>query len=136
MMATSEAPVDLAELRRAAAPVVAWYEQFLAGRPMALAQLDRALVSLRTVGPLGGWLGRAVETVARAARDATTVETVAALELLRHITGCVACRRPRLIRRPTPTPRPRARTTGAPGARRACPASARRELPATRTPQA
>ncbi|MFP5375335.1 MAG: hypothetical protein ACLGIO_00940 [Acidimicrobiia bacterium] len=82
-----QAPIDLAELRRAAAPVVAWYEGFLAGQPMPLADLDRALVDLRALPPVGGRLGRALAMVGRAGRDATTEETIAALELLRHTAG-------------------------------------------------
>lgn len=82
-----EAPIDLAALRRAAAPVVAWYEQLLAGQPMPLAELDRALVELRELPPVGGRLGRALAMVGRAGRDATTEETIAALELLRHTAG-------------------------------------------------
>ena len=63
-------PVDLAVLRRAAAPVVAWYEQLLAGSPMPLVELDRALVGLKALPPLGGRLGRALATVATAGRNA------------------------------------------------------------------
>lgn len=87
MDTTADPPVDLAALRRAIAPVVAWYEQFLAGRPMPVRELDQALLGLARLPPLGGRLGRAVALVARAGRDATTDETIAALELLRHTTG-------------------------------------------------
>lgn len=80
-------PVDLDALRRAAAPVIAWYEQLLAGEPMPLASLDRALGALRTLPPVSGRLGRAMALVATGGRQATTEETIAALELLRCSTG-------------------------------------------------
>ena len=80
-------PVDLDALRRAAAPVIAWYEQLLAGEPMPLASLDRALGALRTLPPVSGRLGRAMALVATGGRQATTEETIAALELLRHTAG-------------------------------------------------
>ena len=79
--------VDLQALRRAAGPVVAWYEQFLAGAPMPLAELDRALLDLQGLPPVGGRLGRALAILATAGRDATTEEAVAAFELLRHTAG-------------------------------------------------
>jgi hypothetical protein len=82
-----DAPVDLTALRRAAAPVIAWYERFLAGDPMPLASLDIALGGLRGLPPLGGRLGKALALVATGGRQATTEETIAALELLRHHTG-------------------------------------------------
>jgi hypothetical protein len=88
MTATSDpAPVDLGALRCAAAPVVAWYEQFLAGQPMPLADLDHALTGLRALPPISGRLGRALAVVAAGGRDATTEETIAALEFLRHSAG-------------------------------------------------
>lgn len=87
MASDPDPPVELAALRQAAAPVVTWYEQFLAGAPMPLAQLERALVGLKALPPLAGRLGRALATVANAGRDATTEETIAALEFLRHTTG-------------------------------------------------
>ena len=80
-------PIDLTALRRAAAPVIAWYERFLAGDPMPLASLDTALGGLRGLPPLGGRLGKALALVATGGRQATTEETIAALELLRHHTG-------------------------------------------------
>jgi hypothetical protein len=89
-------PVDLDALRRAAAPVIAWYEQLLAGEPMPLASLDRALGALRALPPVSGRLGRAMALVATGGRQATTEETIAALELLRCSTG--------LRRVPTPAP--------------------------------
>src|SRR5688500_17192117 len=79
--------VDLGALRRAAGPVIAWYERFLAGQPMPLAALDRALGGLRALPPVSGRLGRAVALVATGGRLATTEETIAALELLRRSTG-------------------------------------------------
>jgi hypothetical protein len=81
------APVDLDALRRAAGPVIAWYERFLAGEPMPLAALDRALGGLRSLPPVSGRLGRAMALVATGGRQATTEETLAALELLRCSTG-------------------------------------------------
>ncbi len=108
MTATSD-PVDLAALRRAAAPVVAWYEQFLAGEPMPLAELDHALVELRALLPIGGRLGRALAVVATGGRDATTEETVAAFEFLRHSAG---------LRHIPPPPPTAARPGAAPSRRR------------------
>ncbi len=81
------APVDLDALRRAAGPVIAWYERFLAAEPMPLASLDRALGGLRALSPIPGRLGRAMALVATGGRQATTEETIAALELLRCSTG-------------------------------------------------
>jgi len=83
-------PVDLAYLRASAGPVIAWYEAFLAGRPMALADLDIALRGLRGLPPIGGRLGRAVALVAAGGRQATTEETIAALERLRAAPGDAA----------------------------------------------
>jgi hypothetical protein len=84
---SASAPVDLAALRTAASPVIAWYEAFLAGRPTALADLDVALRGLRTLPPVGGRLGRAVALVAAGGRQASTEETIAALERLRASAG-------------------------------------------------
>lgn len=80
-------PVDLDVLRRAAGPVIAWYEQFLAREPMPLSSLDRALGALRALPPVSGRLGRAMALVASGGRQASTEETIAALELLRRSTG-------------------------------------------------
>ncbi|HEX2187002.1 MAG TPA: hypothetical protein VHN78_16015 [Chloroflexota bacterium] len=80
-------PVDLDVLRRAAGPVIAWYERFLAREPMPLSSLDRALGGLRALPPVSGRLGRAMALVATGGRQATTEETIAALELLRSSTG-------------------------------------------------
>jgi len=93
---SASAAVDLGALRAAAAPVIAWYEAFLAGRAMALADLDVALRGLRAVPPIGGRLGRAVALVAAGGRQATTEETIAALERLRASAG--------LRRAPSPSP--------------------------------
>ena len=110
MTATSDpAPVDLAALRRAAAPVVAWYERFLAGQPMPLADLDHALTGLRTLPPVSGRLGRALAVVAAGGRDATTEETIAALEFLRHSAG---------LRHVPPPPAPAAEHASGPCGRR------------------
>ena len=87
-------PVDLDALRRAAGPVIAWYEEFLAGEPMPLASLDRALGGLRALPPVSGRLGRAMALVATGGRQATTEETIAALELLRCSTGLRHAPRP------------------------------------------
>ena len=81
---------------RCAAPVIAWYEQLLAGEPMPLASLDRALGALRALPPVSGRLGRAMALVATGGRQATTEETIAALELLRCSTGL------RSVATPTP----------------------------------
>ncbi len=88
-MASSSAPdpVDLAALRAAAGPVIAWYEAFLTGGPAALADLDVALRDLRRLPPIGGRLGWAVALVATGGREATTDQTIAALERLRASTG-------------------------------------------------
>ena len=100
-------PVDLAALRAAAGPVIAWYEAFLAGRPRAVSDLDVALRGLRALPPIGGRLGRAVTLVATGGRQATTEETIAALERLRGVAGL----------RCTTSPAPRA-TEADPGASR------------------
>jgi hypothetical protein len=107
-----DTPVDLTALRRAAAPVIAWYERFLAGEPMPLASLDTALGGLRALPPIGGRLGTAQALVATGGRQATTEETIAALELLRHHTG--------LRHAPSPHP-PTAASTKAPRRRRSRP---------------
>lgn len=82
-----DSPVDLDALRIAAAPVVAWYEQLLAGRPMPVADLDVALVGIRALPPISGRLGKALALVATGGREATSDETVAAFELLRCSAG-------------------------------------------------
>jgi hypothetical protein len=102
---SDDPPVDLTALRRAAAPVIAWYERFLAGDPMPLASLDAALGGLRGLPPIGGRLGKALALVAAGGRQATTEETIAALERLRHHTG--------LRHVPSPPP-PAAASTRAP----------------------
>ena len=102
-------PVDLDALRRAAAPVIAWYEQLLAGEPMPLASLDRALGALRTLPPVSGRLGRAMALVATGGRQATTEETIAALELLRNSTGL------RSVATPTPAEPSKAKRRGGRG---------------------
>ena len=79
--------VDLGALRTAVAPVVAWYERFLDGQPMPVADLDHALVDVRALPPIGGRLGKALGVVASGGRGASTEETVAALEVLRHSAG-------------------------------------------------
>lgn len=96
-------PVELAALRAAAGPVIAWYEAFLAGHPMALADLDVALRDLRSLPAIGGRLGRAVALVATGGRQATTEETIAALERLRASAG--------LRRTMPPTPRKTTKAT-------------------------
>ena len=95
-------PVDLDVLRRAAGPVIAWYEQFLAREPMPLSSLDRALGGLRALPPVSGRLGRAMALVATGGRQATTEETIAALELLRCSTGLRHAAQP-----PTPAQPPK-----------------------------
>ncbi len=103
------APVDLDALRRAAGPVIAWYERFLAGEPMPLAALDRALGGLRSLPPVSGRLGRAMALVATGGRQSTTEETIAALELLRRSTGLRHLPPPPPPPAPALTPKPRRR---------------------------
>ena len=100
-------PVDLDVLRRAAGPVIAWYERFLAREPMPLSSLDRALGGLRALPPVSGRLGRAMALVATGGRQATTEETIAALELLRCSTGLRHAPPP--LPAPLQTPRSRRR---------------------------
>lgn len=83
----ADVPVDLGALRAAAAPVIVWYEGFLAGRPSLIADLDVALQAMRTLPPIGGRLGRALALVAAGGRLATTRETIAALETIRATAG-------------------------------------------------
>ncbi|HEX8771119.1 MAG TPA: hypothetical protein VF711_10170 [Acidimicrobiales bacterium] len=68
-------------------PVISWYEAFLGGGPASVADLDVALGDLRGLPPIGGRLGRAVVLVAAGGREATTEQTVPALERLRASTG-------------------------------------------------
>jgi len=105
VMASSahDSPVDLDALRVAAAPVVAWYAQLLAGRPMPVADLDVALVGIRALPPISGRLGKALALVATGGREATSDETVAAFELLRCSAG---------LRSKPATSQPGAATTG------------------------
>jgi len=84
---SDDSPVDLAALRAAAAPVVAWYEQLLAGVPMPVADLDVALAGIRALPPVSGRLGRALALVATGGREGTSDETLAAFELLRGSAG-------------------------------------------------
>ncbi len=88
-MAVSPAhgPIDLVPLRAATGAAIAWYEAFLAGRPRSLAELNVALQGLRALPPMGGQLGRAVAIVAAGGSQATTEETIAALETLRSFAG-------------------------------------------------
>lgn len=104
---TGADPVDLGALRAAAGPVIAWYEQLLAGRPMPVAELDQALVGIRALPPISGRLGKALALVASGGREATTEETVAALELLRHSAGLRHVRLPEPSSAPGTTPPPR-----------------------------
>lgn len=83
-MTTDPAPVvDLSELRSACAPLIRCYERALAGGVVGLGELDRAVARLDYVPTIPGRLGRAVRLLALGGRDATTAETVDALELLR-----------------------------------------------------
>jgi len=84
---SDDGPVDLAALRAATAPVVAWYEQLLSGAPMPVADLDVALAGIRALPPVSGRLGRALALVATGGREATSDETLAAFELLRCSAG-------------------------------------------------
>jgi hypothetical protein len=105
----ASAPVDLTALRAATAPVIAWYEGFLAGQPMGLGDLDVALQGLRALPPIGGRLGRAVTLVAAGGRQATTEQTIAALERLRASAG---------LRHPAPPPPAPATSASKPTRRR------------------
>ncbi len=80
-------PIDLVPLRAATGAAIAWYEAFLAGRPRSLAELNAALEGLRGLPPMGGQLGRAVAIVAAGGSQATTEETIAALETLCSFAG-------------------------------------------------
>jgi hypothetical protein len=79
--------VDLGVVGRACDAVVSWYDDLVAGRDPSISRLDRALVELGALPPVGGRLGRAIGVIARGgAPDSDT--TVAALELLRHAATC------------------------------------------------
>ncbi len=80
-------PIDLAAVRAASGGVVTCYERFLAGEGIDLVQLNGALAALRRLPKLGGSVGRALTLVARGGGDASTEETIAALELLRCAPG-------------------------------------------------
>lgn len=82
-MANSPAPFDLTTLRRACAPVIAWYERFLAGQRPDVGELDDALVALRRLPSMGGRLGRAVATIVTGGGQASTQEVLVAFEHLR-----------------------------------------------------
>ncbi len=86
--------VDLNILRRSCAPLIAWYERFLAEGRVEIGDLDEALVALRSLPPMGGRLGRAVALLLNSGADASAKETVAALELLRTTTGLRTSRAP------------------------------------------
>ncbi len=80
-------PINLVPLRAAASSVVAWYEAFLAGRPPPVEDLNVPLEGLRGLPPMGGQLGRAVAIIAAGGAQATTEQTIAALETLRAFAG-------------------------------------------------
>ncbi len=92
-MAPAERPpdpgvVDLVAIAQACAPIVTWYDGFLAGAeralaPQALARLDRDLTHLRSLPCCGGQLGRAIAVVASGAAAAGSERTLAAIETLR-----------------------------------------------------
>jgi hypothetical protein len=80
--------VDLVAIAQACAPIVTWYDGFLAGAeraltPQALARLNQDLTHLRSLPCCGGQLGRAIAVVASGAAAAGSDRTMAALEVLR-----------------------------------------------------
>jgi hypothetical protein len=80
--------VDLVAIAQACAPIVTWYDGFLAGAeralaPQALARLDRDLKHLRSLPCCGGQLGRAMAVVANGTAAAGSERTLAAIETLR-----------------------------------------------------
>ena len=80
--------VDLVAIAQACAPIVTWYDGFLAGAeqalaPQALARLDQDLTRLRSLPSCGGQLGRAIAVVASGAAAAGSERTLAAIEILR-----------------------------------------------------
>ena len=84
--------VDLVAIAQACAPIVRWYDGFLAGAeralaPQALARLDRDLTHLRSLPCCGGHLGRAIAVVASGAAAAGSERTLAAIETLRTTLG-------------------------------------------------
>ena len=81
---------DLTALRRACAPVISWYEGFLAERRLDLHELDGALAALRRLPPVGGRLGRAWDTLAAGGAGASTEEVLVCFEVLRCIPGLQA----------------------------------------------
>jgi hypothetical protein len=80
-------PIDLSAVRAACAGLVACYERFLAGGGLDLVQLNAALAAVRHLPRLGGGVGRALCLLARGGCDASTEETIAALEVLRRAPG-------------------------------------------------
>ena len=82
-MTTSPDPLDLTALRRACAPVIAWYDRFLAGQRPDVRELDDALVALRRLPAVGGRLGRAVATIVSGGAQASTQDVLVAFEHLR-----------------------------------------------------
>jgi hypothetical protein len=79
--------VDLGTVGRACAAVVSWYDDLVAGSDPSIARLDRALVELARLPPVGGRLGRAIGTIANGGSTDSDA-TIAALELLRHASSC------------------------------------------------
>ncbi len=79
--------VDLAVLRRACDPLIRCYERFLTQGRLEVHELDAALVPLRDLPQLGGRLGRAVALLVVGGAGEPTEATLAALELLRTISG-------------------------------------------------
>lgn len=87
MTTTPATPFDLCGLRRACAPVISWYERFLAERRLDLHELDEALTDLRRLPPVGGRIGRAVATIVSGGAGASIEEVLVAFEMLRGATG-------------------------------------------------
>ena len=107
-------PVDLSAVRAACAGLVACYERFLGGECLDLVQLNAALAAVRHLPRLGGGVGRALCLLARGGCDASTEETIAALEVLRRAPGLRGCP-PGAGNGPLAVKRPRAAQPTLPG---------------------
>lgn len=101
------APVDLSLLREVCAPVISWYETFLADQRVDLNELDTAVEGLRQLPALGGRLGWAVAIIASGGEGSSIEEVVVAFEVL--------CRARGLRSTGTQMPGPRAGGSAPPG---------------------
>ncbi len=100
--------VDLVAIAQACAPIVTWYDGFLAGAeralaPQALARLDQDLTHLRSLPCCGGQLGRAIAVVASGAAAAGSECTLAAIETLRTTLAVGSADNHRCVSPPRPT---------------------------------